>query len=115
MTVVREHAQLCAICVLLSPRLTQPQDLAVIGHGDDLLCWIHALACTHILPQNPLLFNSCGDAVQFARNIQIEREVGKKGLLHSDRDVTDKIQKVQYDFKDYELAMYIFSFLYMLK
>ena len=41
---------------------------------------------------------------------QIEKKVGKKGLLHSDRDVKAKIQKVQYEFKDYELAMYIFSF-----
>lgn len=41
---------------------------------------------------------------------QIEKKVAKKGLLHSDRDVKNKIQKVQYEFKDYELAMYIFAF-----
>ena len=41
---------------------------------------------------------------------QTEKKVTKKGLLHSDRDVKSKIQKVQYEFKDYELAMYIFSF-----
>lgn len=41
---------------------------------------------------------------------QIEKTVAKKGLLHSDRDVRSKIQKVQYEFKDYELAMYIFAF-----
>ncbi len=41
---------------------------------------------------------------------QIEKKVAKKGLLHSDRDVRSKIQKVQYEFKDYELAMYIFAF-----
>ena len=39
------------------PEAAQPQDLAVIGHGDDLLYWIHALACTHILPHNLRLFN----------------------------------------------------------
>jgi len=41
---------------------------------------------------------------------QIEKKVAKKGLLHSDRDVRSKIQKIQYEFKDYELAMYIFAF-----
>ncbi len=41
---------------------------------------------------------------------QIEKKVSKKGLLHSDRDVKSKIHKVQYEFKDYELAMYIFAF-----
>ena len=41
---------------------------------------------------------------------QIEKKVAKKGLLHSDRDVRSKIQKVQYEFKDYELSMYIFAF-----
>lgn len=41
---------------------------------------------------------------------QIEKKVAKKGLLHSDRDVKSKIQKVLYEFKDYELAMYIFAF-----
>ena len=41
---------------------------------------------------------------------QIEKKVAKKGLLHSDRDVKSKTQKVLYEFKDYELAMYIFAF-----
>lgn len=41
---------------------------------------------------------------------QIEKKVAKKVFLHSDRDVRSKIQKVQYEFKDYELAMYIFAF-----
>lgn len=41
---------------------------------------------------------------------QIEKKAAKKGLLHSDRDVKSKIQKVLYEFKDYELAMYIFAF-----
>ncbi len=48
-------------------------------------------------------------SIIFCRD-QIENKVSKKGLLHSDRDVKVKIQKVQYEFKDYELAMYIFSF-----
>ncbi len=41
---------------------------------------------------------------------QIEKNVRKKGWLHSDQNVKAKIQKVQDEFKDYELAMYIFSF-----
>ena len=48
-------------------------------------------------------------SIIFSRD-QIEKKVSKKGLLHSDRDVKAKIQKVQYEFKDYELAMYMFSF-----
>ena len=48
-------------------------------------------------------------SIIFCRD-QIEKKVSKKGFLHSDRDVKTKIQKVQYEFKDYELAMYIFSF-----
>lgn len=48
-------------------------------------------------------------SIIFSRD-QIERKVSKKAFLHSDRDVKAKIQKVQYEFKDYELAMYIFSF-----
>ena len=52
----------------VEPEAIQPEDLAVIGHDDDLLCWIHALACTHILPQNLLLFNSRGEGVQLARS-----------------------------------------------
>ncbi|MBE6536005.1 MAG: hypothetical protein E7677_05225 [Ruminococcaceae bacterium] len=48
-------------------------------------------------------------SIIFCRD-QIDKKVSKKGFLHSDRDVKSKIQKVQYEFKDYELAMYIFSF-----
>jgi hypothetical protein len=48
-------------------------------------------------------------SIIFCRD-QIDKKVSKKGLLHSDRDVKSKMQKVQYEFKDYELAMYIFAF-----
>ena len=48
-------------------------------------------------------------SIIFCRD-QIENKVSKKGLLHSDRDVKAKIQKILYEFKDYELAMYIFAF-----
>ena len=52
----------------VEPEAIQPQDLAVIGYGDDLLYWIHARACTHILPRNLRLFNLCGEGVQLARS-----------------------------------------------
>ena len=53
---------------LVEPEAIQPQDLAVIGHGDDLLYWIHARARTHLLPRNLRLFNLCGEGVQLARS-----------------------------------------------
>ena len=48
-------------------------------------------------------------SIVFCRE-QIEKKVAKTGLFHSDHDVKSKIQKVQYEFKDYELAMFIFAF-----
>ncbi|MBQ8146833.1 MAG: hypothetical protein IJ039_08620 [Clostridia bacterium] len=48
-------------------------------------------------------------SIIFSRD-QIEKKVNKRSYFHSDRDVKSKIQKVQYEFKDYELAMYIFAF-----
>ncbi len=41
---------------------------------------------------------------------QIEKKGSKTGFLHSDHDVKVKMQKLQYEFKDYELALYLFSF-----
>lgn len=41
---------------------------------------------------------------------QIEKKINKKGFVHSDRDVKSKVQKIRFELKDYELAMYIFSF-----
>ncbi len=41
---------------------------------------------------------------------QISNQIKKKGFLHSDRDVKQKIQKVQKTFQDYELSLYMFSF-----
>lgn len=40
----------------------------------------------------------------------IESKVNQKQLLHSDRDVKLKIQAIQNEFKDYELALYLYSF-----
>ena len=41
---------------------------------------------------------------------QSEKYVSKKKMIHSDRDVKNKIQKVENVFKDYELALYLFAF-----
>lgn len=48
-------------------------------------------------------------SIIFCRD-QIEKKVSKKSFVHRDRDVKSKIQKVQEEFKDYELALYLFSF-----
>ena len=67
------------------PEAAQPQDLAVIGHGDDLLYWIHALACTHILPHNLRLFNLRDGGVQFAATalFNLKRRRCSTGALYS--------------------------------
>lgn len=41
---------------------------------------------------------------------RVEKRVNKKKTLHSDRDVKTKIQKVENEFKDYEIALYLYSF-----
>lgn len=46
---------------------------------------------------------------------QIEKKVSKNGWIHSDRDVKTKIQKIEMDFRDYELALHIFSFAFFLE
>ncbi len=41
---------------------------------------------------------------------QIAAKVNKKSLIHSDQDVKKQMKKVQDVFKDYQLALYLFSF-----
>lgn len=41
---------------------------------------------------------------------QIERLFAKKGLFHSDEEVTSKIKKLQGAFKEYQQALYLYSF-----
>lgn len=41
---------------------------------------------------------------------QTEKKIKKQSFLHSDLDVKKKLKKVQSDFKDYQLALYLYSF-----
>jgi len=41
---------------------------------------------------------------------QIDKKISKQSLLHSDQDVKTKLKKVQSEFKDYQLALYLYSF-----
>ena len=46
---------------------------------------------------------------------QIKKQLGKKVLLHSDHDVQKMLEKVQGEFKEYQLALYIYGFAYLLE
>lgn len=41
---------------------------------------------------------------------QIEKKVTRKSLLHSDKDVKDKLMDIQAEFKEYQLALYLYAF-----
>lgn len=41
---------------------------------------------------------------------QIEKKVNKQSFLHSDQDVKNKLKKIQSEFQDYQLALYLYSF-----
>lgn len=41
---------------------------------------------------------------------QINKKNNKKSFLHSDRDVKGKLEKIQSEFKEYQLALYLYSF-----
>ena len=46
---------------------------------------------------------------------QIKKQLGKKALLHSDHDVQKMLEEVQGEFKEYQLALYIYGFAYFLE
>lgn len=46
---------------------------------------------------------------------QIKKRLGKKNLFHSDQDVQKTLEKVQAEFKEYQLALYIYGFAYFLE
>lgn len=46
---------------------------------------------------------------------QIKKQLGKKALLHSDHDVQKMLEKVQGEFKEYQLALYTYGFAYFLE
>jgi len=41
---------------------------------------------------------------------QIDTKIKKKSFFHSDQDVKKQLEKIQAEFKDYQLALYLFSF-----
>lgn len=41
---------------------------------------------------------------------QIDKKINKKSFLHSNQDVKKKLKKIQSEFKDYQLALYLYSF-----
>jgi len=55
-----------------------------------------------------------GRKIDFYRE-QIKKHIGKKAFLHSDQDVKKQLAKVQDEFKEYQLALYIYGFGYFLE
>ena len=55
-----------------------------------------------------------GRRIDFYRE-QIKRHLGKKALLHSDRDVRKQLDQIQDEFKDYQLSLYLYGFAYFLE
>lgn len=46
---------------------------------------------------------------------QIKKRISKKAFLHSDQDVKKQLVQVQDEFKDYQLALYLYGFGYFLE
>ena len=46
---------------------------------------------------------------------QIKKHISKKAFLHSDQDVKKQLTKVQDEFKEYQLALYLYGFGYFLE
>ena len=57
---------------------------------------------------------SAGRSIDFYRE-QIKKRISKKVFLHSDQDVKKQLSQVQDEFKDYQLAMYLYGFGYFLE
>lgn len=55
-----------------------------------------------------------GKAIDFYRE-QIKSHVGKKAFLHSDHDVKKQMDRVMEEFKEYRLALYLYSFGYFIE
>ena len=41
---------------------------------------------------------------------QIDKKINKQSFIHSDQDVKNKSKEIQSEFKDYQLALYLYSF-----
>lgn len=61
----------------------------------------------HILVQS--IKHDAAKSIDFHQN-QISEKLKKQSLLHSNKSVKNKMQKIYWEFKDYQLALYIFSF-----
>ena len=61
----------------------------------------------HILVQS--IKHDASKSIEFHQN-QISEKLKKQSLLHINKSVNYKIEKIYSDFKDYQLALYIFSF-----
>ena len=57
---------------------------------------------------------SAGRSIDFYRE-QIKKRISKKAFLHSDQDVKKQLAQVQDEFKDYQLALYLYGFGYFLE
>ncbi|MGM9670099.1 MAG: hypothetical protein ACI3XD_00790 [Oscillospiraceae bacterium] len=57
---------------------------------------------------------SSGQKIDFYRE-QIKKHLQKKALFHSDQDVKKQLTQVQDEFKNYQLALYLYGFAYFLE
>ena len=61
----------------------------------------------HILVQE--IMRDAEQSIIFYRE-QTNSKINKQSFLHSDQDVKNQLKRVQSEFKDYQLALYLFSF-----
>lgn len=57
---------------------------------------------------------NAGRMIDFYRE-QIRKHISKKAFLHSDQDVKKQLAQVQDEFKEYQLALYLYGFGYFLE
>ena len=57
---------------------------------------------------------NAGRMIDFYRE-KIKKHISKKAFLHSDQDVKKQLSKVQDEFKEYQLALYLYGFGYFLE
>lgn len=57
---------------------------------------------------------NAGRMIDFYRE-QIKKHISKKAFLHSDQDAKKQLSKVQDEFKEYQLALYLYGFGYFLE
>ncbi len=55
-----------------------------------------------------------GKRIDFYRE-QIKKHIDKKDIIHGDQSVKKQLQKIQDEFKDYQLSLYLYGFAYFLE